>query len=183
MLIETSRPPRYLPASLVAHHAVHLTPQQLERAQIVPHPAVNPTQRAALPANPTAAPPVRMRQSIASSRSAGVNRAAPNMPSVAGPGTPVPNNRTQSVPNRMLERGSPTAPPPGLINRTRHRLLKCRLQSSGVPCTNIPVARSNHNSLTTSARGGLSVQCWIGSFLRTWHRLQFGRPLRPHPDR
>ncbi len=101
----------------VAHQAVHVTPQQLERAQIVPHPAFNPTERAALAGRPTAAPPVSMRPSIANSRNAVANRTAPNMPSVTRPATPAPNNRAQSMPNRMLENNPRSVPPP-LIRRS-----------------------------------------------------------------
>jgi FecR protein len=101
----------------VARQAVHLTPQQLERAQIVPHPAVNPTQRAVLPGNPTVAPPVRARQPIANAKSTAVNRPAPNISSAIRPGTAAPNNRAQSLPNRMPENNPRTVPPP-LIRRS-----------------------------------------------------------------
>jgi hypothetical protein len=48
----------------VARQVVRLTPQQLARAQVIPHPSVNPTVRAALPGKPVSAPPVRA-QSLA----------------------------------------------------------------------------------------------------------------------
>jgi hypothetical protein len=101
----------------VARQAVHLTPQQLERAQIVPHPAVNPAQRAALPGRPTGTPPVRARAPVAAFRSVAANRPAPNMPSTVRPGTPAPNNRPQPMPNRMPPH-TPPAASPGLFNRS-----------------------------------------------------------------
>jgi uncharacterized protein DUF6600/FecR-like protein len=43
----------------VAHQAVHISPEQLAKAQVVPHPPANPTARAAAPGKPVSAPPVR----------------------------------------------------------------------------------------------------------------------------
>jgi len=48
----------------VAHHVVHVGPEQLARAQVIPHPTVNPTVRATLPGKPVPAPPVRAERVI-----------------------------------------------------------------------------------------------------------------------
>jgi hypothetical protein len=43
----------------VAHNVMRVPPQQLARAQIVPHPSANPTRRAAIPGRPVRPPPVK----------------------------------------------------------------------------------------------------------------------------
>ena len=43
----------------VAHSMVKLSPQQLAKASVIPHPGVNPTTRAAMPGKPVPRPPVR----------------------------------------------------------------------------------------------------------------------------
>src|SRR6267143_1414737 len=55
----------------VARQLVRLTPQQVARAQVIPHPTVTPTTRAALPGRPVAAPPVRAAQVISARSTAG----------------------------------------------------------------------------------------------------------------
>jgi hypothetical protein len=90
----------------VARQMVRLTPQQLERAQIVPHPNVNPSLRAALPGKPVSPPLVRPQASLAAAREA---------PRTVR--TPPPVSRTAPI----SERVSPVAPvrtaPPRLITR------------------------------------------------------------------
>lgn len=91
----------------VARQMVRLTPQQLERAQIVPHPNVNPTLRAALPGKPVTPPPVRPQASFTAAREA--PRAVR---------TPPPISRTAPISEKI----SPLAPartaaPPKLITR------------------------------------------------------------------
>jgi hypothetical protein len=85
---------------------VRLTPQQLERAQIVPHPNVNPSLRAALPGKPVSPPLVRPQASLAAAREA---------PRTVR--TPPPVSRTAPI----SERVPPVAPvrtaPPRLITR------------------------------------------------------------------
>jgi hypothetical protein len=54
----------------VARQVVRLSPQQLEHARIVPHPAVNPTMRAALAGNPVKPPPVRTPSALTTARAA-----------------------------------------------------------------------------------------------------------------
>jgi hypothetical protein len=146
----------------VARQMVHLAPQQLERAQIVPHPAVNPSQRAALPGNPTAAPPVRARPSIAGATSSAMNRTAPNVPSAIRPGTATSNNRTtQAMPNRMLEQSQRTAPP-GLIRR------------SAPPPPHVPFVQQRHAMLEHPGRPLEPRQL---------DNLRAGRPVGPMLDR
>ncbi len=83
----------------VASHLVHLHPAQLAKAQIVPHPPVNPTLQAVLPGKPVPAPPVRAQHIVAA------NRAATN-PAKVGPG-----------PNRQTGPPERNAPPPPEHNR------------------------------------------------------------------
>jgi hypothetical protein len=52
----------------VARQMVRLTPQQIEHEQIIPHPNVNPTLRAALPGRPVNPPPVRPRPAVTAAR-------------------------------------------------------------------------------------------------------------------
>ena len=117
----------------VARQAVRVTPQQLERAQVIPHPSVNPTARAVLPGKPTSAPPVRAA-SLVSSRNAGsgtyrpaagknrhaaplVTKNAPVAGSVERPLSPSYGAKTQS-PTTRAPAGSARPSPPGLITRT-----------------------------------------------------------------
>jgi hypothetical protein len=86
----------------VAHQAVRVTPQQLERAQVIPHPGINPTAQAAMPGRTLSAPPVRARSFAAANRTAA---------SSARP-APAENRPTGSVRNTP-----PRTSPPGLITR------------------------------------------------------------------
>src|SRR5258708_35605792 len=54
----------------VARQVVRLKPEQLARAQVIPHPTVNPTQRAALPGKPVSRPPVRPAPVVAARNAA-----------------------------------------------------------------------------------------------------------------
>jgi len=60
----------------VAHNTVHLNPSQLAKAQIVPHPAVNPTRAAALPGKPVPVPPTR-QQALRTANRAGAGAVKP----------------------------------------------------------------------------------------------------------
>jgi hypothetical protein len=119
---------------------VQLAPQQLERAQVIPHPSVNPTARAAFPGKPVTTPPVRPT-SLASARSAA--RGAPrsalgyrqqpaplvprNSPPTASAGRPLPSTSEARIqppttgaahalalpsPARSITRSAP--PPPSV---------------------------------------------------------------------
>jgi hypothetical protein len=114
----------------VAHQAVRLTPPQLERAQVVPHPSVNPTARAALPGKPVSAPPVRAQSLATASRSLVETRPArgqeprpaplvtknpvPAQPSVR---TPLSGPKTHP-PSEKASNSPPSASPPRLITRS-----------------------------------------------------------------
>jgi hypothetical protein len=115
----------------VAHQMVRVSPQQLARADIIPHPPVNPTKRAAVSGKPVPPPPIRTQHLVAANRTTQVaGRPAPagNRQSVplATKNTrptgnaeriapPPPNVRTQSSPRGPSS--SPRAIPPRLITR------------------------------------------------------------------
>jgi hypothetical protein len=84
---------------MVARQVVRLTPQQLERAQNIPHPGVNPTMRAALAGAPVKPPPVRSQSFMTAARTA--PRPSPvsqRGPSVAQPRTEAPRLFTRNPP-------------------------------------------------------------------------------------
>ena len=83
----------------VARQVVRLTPQQLEHAQVIPHPGVNPTIRAALPGPAVRPPPVRPRSVMSAARTA--PRPAPvsqRSLGVAQPRTAAPRLLTRTPP-------------------------------------------------------------------------------------
>jgi len=84
-------------AENVQHNLVAVKPEQLARAQIIPHPQVNPTPRAILAGNQTVHPPVPAQ------RPAIVQR-----PPVVRPGQPPTTAYNTSPPANTV-----TAPPPG----------------------------------------------------------------------
>ena len=83
----------------VARQVVRLSPQQLEHAQVIPHPGVNPTIRAALPGPAVRPPPVRRHSVMSAARTA--PRPAPvsqrNL-GVAQPRTAAPRLLTRTPP-------------------------------------------------------------------------------------
>jgi len=84
-----------------------VTPQQVARAQVIPHPTVTPTTRAALPGRPVAAPPVRAAQVISARGMAG----PPAIRSAPGEGrTPPPLETRNSTPPARAERIPPSPP-------------------------------------------------------------------------
>src|SRR5487761_44561 len=108
----------------VAPRMVRVTPQQIARAQVIPHPAISPTQHAVV-VKPVAAPPIRIERAKAAPRAVAAaahpagprtvlpnrlppnrpgqpNRALPNRP--GQPGTPAPN---RVAPNRAGEPATP----------------------------------------------------------------------------
>lgn len=100
----------------VAHHAVKLPPQQIERAQVIPHPAVNPTTRAAMPGKPVPAPPIRNPHPISAARQApGSERAGvARNPNAAAETRNVPphQNTGRPAPPEASTRTAPPAHPP-----------------------------------------------------------------------
>src|SRR5260370_17028253 len=84
-----------------------VTPQQVARAQVIPHPPVTPPTRAALPGRPVAAPPVRAAQVISARGMAG----PPAIRSAPGEGrTPPPLETRNSTPPAKAQRISPSPP-------------------------------------------------------------------------
>jgi hypothetical protein len=123
-----------------APHVAHLNPSQLAKAQIVPHPPVNPTRQAALPGKPVPAPPVRaLRFTPANRASPAPNRpAAPTERNVPPPtestrrSVPPPVERTpppprasaaRSVPPPLITRNAPP-PPPVMFEQRRPVMLE-----------------------------------------------------------
>jgi hypothetical protein len=95
----------------VAQHAVRLSPSQLARAQIMPHPAVNPTRQAALPGKPVSPPPVRAeRYTLANRPVPSATRAGP---AENRPAEPMEKNGPPA------ENGRRTTPPPAETASTR----------------------------------------------------------------
>jgi hypothetical protein len=105
----------------VAHHAVKLHPQQLERAQVTPHPPVNPTARAAMPGKPVPAPPVRNPHPLAARAALGADRTGTlrsthpesrNAPPRENASPPVPpESSTRTEPREPATVGPPRLPP------------------------------------------------------------------------
>jgi hypothetical protein len=114
----------------VAHHAVKLPPQQIERAQVTPHPPVNPTTRAAMPGKPVPAPAVRNPHPINAARKAsgseraGVarnpNAAAEtrNVPPHQNAGQPAPPEASTRIERRAHPPAGASRIPPHVIART-----------------------------------------------------------------
>ena len=88
----------------VGRALVHVSPEQLAHAQIIPHPEVNPTARAVFGARAVAAPPVP------AARFAATRVASPGVP--AGPRTPAPVTREAERTG-----GPPTTPFPKMFTR------------------------------------------------------------------
>jgi len=106
----------------VAHHVVRVPPDQLEKAEIIPHPPANPTRSALTPGKPVSPPPVRTQRLVAANKNgegAGrpahaqspQKRPAGNSARTSPPeasGKPQPSTRMS--PPRLITRATP--PPP-----------------------------------------------------------------------
>ena len=106
----------------VAHHVVRVPPEQLEKAEIIPHPPANPTRSALTPGKPLSPPPVRIQRLVAANKNAEVagrpahaqnrqKRPAGNSARTPPPevrGKPQPSTRMS--PPRLITRATP--PPP-----------------------------------------------------------------------
>jgi hypothetical protein len=124
----TIRPPGLL---VSATSMVRVSPQQLARADIIPHPPVNPTKPAAVSGKPIPPPPIRTQHLVAANRTTQVaGRPAPagnrqSVPLATKNTRPTgnaerivpspPNVRTQS--SRRGPSSPPRAIPPRLITR------------------------------------------------------------------
>jgi hypothetical protein len=113
----------------VARHVVHVDPKVLARAQVIPHPTLNPTRRAALPGRPVSAPPVRHPTVVTTARNAPAPRLRPapgeartppplvtrNRPPIESGGPPPSRAPVPRTPVRPA--APPTAPHPELFTR------------------------------------------------------------------
>ncbi|HEY1469561.1 MAG TPA: DUF6600 domain-containing protein [Candidatus Acidoferrum sp.] len=100
----------------VARQVVRLTPQQIEHAQIIPHPYVNPTLRAALPGKPVSPPLVRPHPSLTAARGAPVRgptgvRAPSELPRTATVSERAPRVAPAPIPAPRLFTRVPPPPP------------------------------------------------------------------------
>jgi uncharacterized protein DUF6600 len=98
---------------LVARNVVRVPPAALEKAQVVPHPGVNPTLRVALPGKPVAPPPVHSLPLASAARPAphavGNPRPISSASRVPAP-TRAPVHPPSTSPPRLVTRSAP--PPP-----------------------------------------------------------------------
>lgn len=114
----------------VAHQAVRLNTQQLAKAQVIPHPAVNPTSRATLSGKPVRTPPVRAQRLAATSRAAQASsRPAPgssrqpnplvtkNAPPAGSARASSPPPATRTQPSSRNEGGQLRAESPRLVTK------------------------------------------------------------------
>jgi len=90
----------------VARALVHVTPDQLARAQVIPHPEVNPTARAVFGARTVAAPPVTATRFGAARPTVG-NSAEPRTPTPGAAGTARPGGPPSTPFPRMFTRNAP----------------------------------------------------------------------------
>lgn len=125
---------------LVAQHLAKVSPQQLAKAQVIPHPTANPTKQAALPGKPVSAPPVhphpvaaarntapsRNVTAASTRQSAGlITKNAP--PERSARGTPPPSSGRAAANNprpeapRLVTRAAP--PPPVVPFEERRRAM------------------------------------------------------------
>jgi hypothetical protein len=102
----------------VAHSVVSIPRDQLAKAQVIPHPAVNPTRSAAMAGRPVSTPPVRSSPLVASNRTTpGATRSSSGTVRPAErPASPAANLRTAPAAREPLETPRSTSPP-GLITR------------------------------------------------------------------
>jgi hypothetical protein len=119
----------------VARHTVRVAPQQLERAQVIPHPSVNPTTRATLSGRPVSAPPVRAA-SLVATRNAG---ASTYRPAVGAGRQPAPLVTRNVAPSANLGRTLPptlykrTEPPTTTVPNSSARLSPPKLITRSTP--------------------------------------------------
>jgi hypothetical protein len=111
----------------VARQIVRISPEQLARAQVIPHPSANPTRRAALPGRPISAPPVRPQPRFARTATPIARSGAPrsNAGTIARSApartTPAPLPRTE--PQRLITRMPPARPIVPFVQR-QHAMLQ-----------------------------------------------------------
>jgi hypothetical protein len=140
----------------VAHQMVKLSPGQLSKAQVVPHPDVNPTARAAMLGKPVPAPPVRVQRLAAVNRpAAGGSRTAAGARAQPAPFV------IRNTPGASVAR-APAIARSGLITR------------SAPPPPNVPFAQQRPAMLAHPGRALEPQQ--LGN-------MSLGRPVGPMMDR
>jgi hypothetical protein len=104
---------------------VHVSPDQMSRAQIIPHPEVSPSARAVFGANAVAAPPVHSARYVGASTGASAGLRSSEAPTREAmrtggpPSTPAPTGYTRSGPGAANSRpdGPPVTPFPHVFTR------------------------------------------------------------------
>jgi len=101
----------------VARNMVQINPQQLQRAQIIPHPEINPTPRAIAAGRPATRPPVPAQRPQIVEHAPVVSR--PGQPGTVARTGPATNTRPNETvrPNENV-RPNETGPPNGNVART-----------------------------------------------------------------
>ncbi len=100
----------------VARQAVQVSPQQIAKAQVVPHPSVAPAPQAALGGKPTPAPQIRAPRIAVAPQ---IARKQPPPSSAGRPSQPPPPLVTENTPPQPSapSRARPVAPPPPTTTR------------------------------------------------------------------
>ena len=102
----------------VAHSVVSIPREQLAKAQVIPHPAVNPTRSAAMAGRPVSTPTVRSAPLVASNRTnSGATRTSPEAARQPERTTsPAATSRTEAE-SREASGLRRSTSPPGLVTR------------------------------------------------------------------
>ncbi len=102
----------------VAHSVVSIPREQLAKAQVIPHPAVNPTRSAAMAGRPVSTPTVRSAPLVASNRTnSGATRTSPGAARQPDRTTsPAATSRTEAE-SREASGLRRSTSPPGLVTR------------------------------------------------------------------
>ena len=140
----------------VAHQAVKVSPEQIARLPVTPHPAANPTMRAATPGKAVPAPPVRSQRLVAGSEA-------------ARPGSPAGNEPRQPASPRTREK--PVGRNPGIPSRSESRGLITRIPP---PVPRVPFADTRRAMMEHPGRPLEPGQT---------EDLRVGRPVGPMRDR
>jgi hypothetical protein len=154
---------------------MNFSPQQLERAQVVPHPGSNPTLRAALPGRPVMPPPVRsLPLAIAARTVPATSRplaAANRQPRSAATRTPAP--ATGSLRTPAPRATSPRETPP-IPRMPQYSVPPPFVTRATPPPPRVPFTVEQRSMLTHPGRPLEPQQI---------ENLRFGRPPGPMLDR
>jgi hypothetical protein len=143
----------------VAHNVVRVSPEQLAKAQITPHPNARPTMSAAMPGRPTATPPVRPA-TLLSSRGpvtpAGRTTTAENRPASLVARNTTAGGPAGRLPAPSETRGataSMTTSPPKLITRSAPPLARVPFADQREPMLSHPGRPLEPQQLENLRRG------------------------------